>query len=347
MPAASYLLRHALAVVVLLASGLLLAAPVAAPVAAAEPARTGAAQIGLGAWSPMAALPNQGAEATSAPAAVSWGPGRLDLFVRGRSGELFQNYRENGNWSSWRVPDAFRGVSLRSAPSCTSWGVGRISCVALIDGDRQVWHFFYDGRAWAREPLGGDAWSAPVIVSPRNDQLAVFVVGGGARLFGRGWVPGRWSDWIDLGGELRAAPACAVWSGDSTIQCFVANTQGSLSRQEIVIQNERVSGLGYVPVAMNDQSGNVVTLGSAPTAVALGPGRIGLFVLNRNLNLFQTTWARQDFLVWQRANENIALTTPPSCAVLGAGLASCFARGADNPFLGAFGDIIQASANVR
>lgn len=313
----------------------------------AAPAAAPPAQLTLGTWSPMGAMAGQAAEATSAPAAVSWGAGRLDLFVRGRSGELYQNYREQGIWSNWRVPEAFRGVGLRSAPSCTSWGESRISCVALIEGDRAVWHFFFDGLGWARESLGGEASSAPVIVSPRANQLAVFVAGGGGRLFGKGWVPGRWSDWRDLGGELRSAPACVAWRGDQLIHCFVTNTQGALSRQEVVIREEVLNGRGYVPVAMNEANGNLLTLGSAPAAVALGPGRLGLFVLNRGQNLFQTTWAGQDFVVWQRANENLSLTSIPSCANVAPGRADCFARSSDSPLLSAFGDILQSSATVR
>jgi hypothetical protein len=313
----------------------------------AAPAGVDPAQITLGGWSPMGAMPGQAAESTSAPSAVSWGLGRLDLFVRGRSGELYQNYRENGRWAGWRVPDAFRGVSLRSAPSCTSWGEARLSCVALVEGDLAVWHFFFDGLGWARESLGGEASSAPVIVSPRANQLAVFVAGSGGRLFGKGWVPGRWSDWSNLDGELRSAPACSVWRGEQVINCFVINTQGALSRQEIVMREERLSGRGYVPIAMNEASGNLVAPGSAPSAVALGPGRIELFVLNRSLHLFQTTWAGRDAVLWQRANENLVLTSIPSCASASPGRADCFARGSDSAMLNAFGDLMQASGSLR
>ncbi len=307
---------------------------------------TSAAQTTLGTWSAMGAIAGQRAEATSAPSVVSWGPGRLDLFVRGRSGELYQNYRDQGGWTGWRVPAGFGGVSLSSAPSCATWGVGKISCVALIDGDRQVWHFYYDGQAWAREGLGGEAISAPIIVAPRPNQLAIFVAGNGGHLFGKGWVPERWSPWYDLGGELRAAPACAPWTV-GTINCFVTNTQGSLSRQEIVIQNEVLIGRGYVPLGMTEQGGNLVTIGSTPSAATVGAGRIALFVLNHGQSLFLATWTGQDGLIWQRANENLALSGTPSCVVIAASQAACFARGSDSPLLNAFGDLLQTTASVQ
>ncbi|PDW03159.1 hypothetical protein [Candidatus Viridilinea mediisalina] len=305
------------------------------------------AQMSLGTWSPFATMTGQIAEATSAPAVVSWGAGRLDLFVRGRNGELFQNYREAGQWSGWQVPPAFRGVVLRSAPTCASWGSQRISCVALIEDDRAVWHFYYDGQAWARESLGGDAWSAPTIVSPQPDQVAVFVAGAGGRLYGRGWVPGRWSEWIDFGGELRSAPACAAYRGDQVIHCFVTNTQRSISRQAILIDGERLSGSGYVTLAMHEANGNSLMMASAPAALAIGPNRIAILALNDAQKLFQTTWAGRDNVTWQPANENLPLATIPSCTSTTPGRTDCFARASDSPMLNAFGDMLQTSGTVR
>lgn len=315
-------------------------APAGAPQAAP------AAQLNLGTWVPMGSMAFQGAEATSAPAAVSWGPGRLDVFVRGRNGELFQNYRE-GSWGGWRVPDAFRGVVLRSAPACASWGVGRLSCVALVEGNTEVWHFYWDGASWARQSLGGAATSAPSVVSPGPSQLAVFVTGERGRLFGKSWVRGQWSDWRDLGGELRSAPACAAWSGDALIQCFVTSTQNWIMRQEVRIGQGSVEGRGYVHVSMRVQSDNDLTLGSAPAAVAVGPGRVALLALNAGQALYTTTWAGSDQVLWQRTVDPFspALNSVPACAVA-AGRLDCFARGPDNRMLNGFGDLLMATAGA-
>ncbi|RRR78770.1 MAG: hypothetical protein EI684_00005 [Candidatus Viridilinea halotolerans] len=311
------------------------------------PATVAPAQLALGAWNPLAAMPGQRAEATSTPAVVAWGGERLDLFVRGRNGELYQNYRDQSRWSGWQIPAGLRDIVLRSAPACATWGSERISCVALIEGDRAVWHFYYDGQAWASESLGGDAWSAPAIVSPQLNQLAVFVAGGGGRLYGKGWVPGRWSEWQDFGGELRSAPACAVYRGEQVINCFVVNTYQTISRQAITMRNELLTGAGYVTLAMSEADGNILTVGSAPAALASGPGRITLLVLNRNQNLFQATWAGRETVTWQRINPNHSFASVPTCASTAPGRADCFARGPDSPMLGAFGDILHASGTVQ
>ncbi|NTU80610.1 MAG: hypothetical protein HGA45_14740 [Chloroflexales bacterium] len=305
-----------------------------------------AAQVGIGSWIPMGSMAFQGAEATSAPAAVSWGPGRLDVFVRGRNGELYQNYRE-GSWSGWRVPDPFRGVVLRSAPACAAWGVGRLSCVALIESDNEIWHFYWDGSGWARQSLGGGGISAPAVVSPAADQLAVFVAGTGSKLYAKSWVRGRWSDWRDLGGELRSAPACAAWSGNDLIQCFVTSTQGWIMRQEVRIGEGFVEGRGYVQVSTRTQGGNDIIIGSAPAATAIGPGRIALLVLNAGQNLYTTTWASSDQVVWQPSGDPASplLNSAPSCA-FASGRLDCFARGPDSRMLNGFGDILQSVGSI-
>ncbi len=315
-------------------SGATAAAPLGAP----------SAQVGFGSWTLM-----RSAEATSAPSAVSWGPGRLDVFVRGRNGELYQNYRDrSGPWSGWRVPEAFRGVVLRSAPSCAAWRVERISCVALIEGSREVWHFFWDGRAWARQSLGGEASSAPSVVSPGANQLAVFVAGGGNRLFGQSWVRDQWSGWRDLGGVLQSAPACAAFSGDAAIECFVTSTQGWIMRQRVRVGQNLVEPVGsFQQVSLRVQSDNDLTLGSAPAATAVRPGRIALMVLNNGQILYSTTWTGSDQVIWQRSNDPFSpmLNSAPSCAASSTAL-ECFARGPDSPMLNGFGDIMQSVAGL-
>lgn len=320
-------------------------APAASP--AGAPVGSPQAQPLFGNWLPMGTNAFQAAEATSAPAAVSWGGGRLDVFVRGRSGELYQNFRE-GRWFNWRVPEPFRGIILRSAPSCASWGFERLSCVALIEGDNAVWHFYWDGSTWARQSLGGVATSAPSVASPGRDLLAVFVAGERGQLFGRSWVRGQWSEWRELGGELRSAPACAAWSGDAVIHCFVTSRHNSIMRQEVRISQGDITGPGFAEVSMRVQNENFLSLGSAPSATAVAPGRVALLVLNAGQALYTTTWAGNDQGVfWTRNNDpnSPPLNSTPACAAI-SGRIECFARGPDSRMLNGFGDLLQSVANT-
>ncbi len=48
-----------------------------------------------GRWSEWESL---GGTLTAAPAVESWSPGRLDTFVRGVDGQLWQKYFDGGTW---------------------------------------------------------------------------------------------------------------------------------------------------------------------------------------------------------------------------------------------------------
>ncbi|MDD2481991.1 MAG: hypothetical protein PHF82_07680, partial [Lutispora sp.] len=50
---------------------------------------------------------------TSAPAAVSWGPNRIDVFGRGQNQSLWHKYWNGARWSDW---EDLGGGTINSAP---------------------------------------------------------------------------------------------------------------------------------------------------------------------------------------------------------------------------------------
>jgi len=74
-----------------------------------------------GSWSGWASL---GGALTSGPGVASWGPGRLDVFVRGSDNGLWHMWWDGGVYHSW---ESLGGV-LTTDPECISWGAGRIDC---------------------------------------------------------------------------------------------------------------------------------------------------------------------------------------------------------------------------
>lgn len=72
--------------------------------------------------------------ATSSPALASWGPGRLDLFVRGDDNALWHNCISDAE-SPW----VSLGGILTAAPAAVSWGEGRIDVFAK-GTDNALWH---------------------------------------------------------------------------------------------------------------------------------------------------------------------------------------------------------------
>src|ERR1051326_7069702 len=67
------------------------------------------------------------------PAAVSWGPGRVDVFVRGGGNELDHKWFDQGSWSSgWEN----KGGTLASSPAVASWQPGHLVVFAWDQAGR-------------------------------------------------------------------------------------------------------------------------------------------------------------------------------------------------------------------
>jgi hypothetical protein len=111
------------------------------------------------------------------PAAVSWGPGRTDVFVRGGIG-LAHKWFENGSWSrGWED----LGGELTSSRSVTSWGPGHLDIVANGSNGTPA-HLWFDSWWSGWESLGKPFWwsvlvpgSSPVVATAGPGSLDFFV----------------------------------------------------------------------------------------------------------------------------------------------------------------------------
>ena len=95
------------------------------------------------------------------PAAASWGPGRLDVVVRGVDDQLWHKWFDAGSWSGWEP----LGGLTTAGPATTSWSAGRLD--VFVNGiDGQLWHKWWDG-AWSDwVPLGGIVLDSPAATTP-------------------------------------------------------------------------------------------------------------------------------------------------------------------------------------
>jgi hypothetical protein len=76
-----------------------------------------------------------GGRLLSQPAAVSWGPGRLDLFVRGTDASCSTSGTTGNRWSGWES----LGGRLTSGLAVASWGSGRLD-IFVRGADAALWH---------------------------------------------------------------------------------------------------------------------------------------------------------------------------------------------------------------
>ncbi|HYO73145.1 MAG TPA: SH3 domain-containing protein, partial [Archangium sp.] len=82
--------------------------------------------------------------ATSDPSVVTWGTGRLDVFVRGADNALWHKWYDGSAWYAWQS----LGGTLSSGPDAASWGAGRLDVFAR-DTSNNVVQKYYSGSAWS------------------------------------------------------------------------------------------------------------------------------------------------------------------------------------------------------
>lgn len=133
------------------------------------------------AWEDLG-MPSSGA-LTSAPAAASWGPGRIDIVARGYNNAYYHKSLDGGHWSDWQS----LGGMLTSDPSASSvpmfQGAGGSRGLG-IEGrgaDGAVWGMGYhpDGSTSNWISVGGRiaSGSAPALINYIGDHATVFARG--------------------------------------------------------------------------------------------------------------------------------------------------------------------------
>lgn len=155
---------------------------------------------------------NLGGVIIGSPAAVSWGAGRIDVFVRGTDNALWHKYF-NGSWSGWES----LGGYIMSSPTAASWGSGRLDVFAK-GSDNSLVHIAYDGAWTGWESLGGVITSSPAAVSTAGNSIDVFARGTDNAMWHRAYN-NYWYDWESLGGGFISSPA-ALKMNDGVVGVF-------------------------------------------------------------------------------------------------------------------------------
>ena len=137
-----------------------------------------------------------GAAARGDLAAVSWGPGRIDLFWA-EDGALWHRSFDRGTWSA---PGSLGGM-VEGGFAVTAWAVDRMEVFAVFP-DGALWDRFWDGVTWHPwESLGGEFTGRPAASSWGPDRLDVFATARDGRTWHRWWDGARWVPWERLDSE--------------------------------------------------------------------------------------------------------------------------------------------------
>lgn len=164
------------------------------------------------------------------PAAVSWGPGRFDVFATGTDDTIYWKSSVSTMGSPFesigRLPAS---VSVVGSPAVASWGSGRID-VFVLGTDGKVYRKYYEGgwgpngKTAVWESIGGpnvavgQIVTGPSVVSWGANRLDVFVTAKNGTVYhlwyGGGWGP-AWESWAGTGLAsptiLATTPAAVAW----------------------------------------------------------------------------------------------------------------------------------------
>jgi hypothetical protein len=294
-----------------------------------------------GEWWPSGNWQDLGGFGVERPAAVSRGPGEVDLFTR----DLPEWTVQHKSWSAgtgvwWPGQDGWAGLG--------GVGVGRPVVVSRRAGQLDLFARWPDGsvrnKAWTSgnntwwpgqlewQHLGGSGTGAPEVVAWGPDHLDLFIRGTDGNILHKAWdvSTGQWwpglQDWQDLGGQMVGAPAAVSW-GPGRVDLFARGRDGRIHNK--VWESARgdwwPSRTGWQDLG-GDGNG-------PPVAVSWGPGHLDVFaveaggaVLHKAWNADPGTWwpAQTD---WQNLGGSVVGV--PSAVSWEPGRVDLFVRGAD------------------
>jgi hypothetical protein len=209
---------------------------------------------------------------TSRPSAVSWGPDRIDVVVRGTDSAVAHRWWDGNTWLGW---ESLGGI-IHGAPAICSWASGRLDIFG-VGTDHQLYHKWYQG-GWSNwEALGGVLSSEPAAVSWGPNRIDVFARGLDQAMWHLWWDGTGWNGWESLGGGLSSGPAVASWSANR-LDTFVRG-------QEMHLWHRWWDGNAWS--GWEDLGG---ILAGEPAAVSWGPNRIDVFYPGTNSHMLHRWW---------------------------------------------------------
>lgn len=235
---------------------------------------------------------NMGGKIVGKPAAVAWGPNRLDVFVRGTDNAI---YHKAWNGSAW-FPGA--GVSdweniggvIAGSPVAVSWGKERLDIFgAGYDG--QLHHKWWSPQSgWGPsvagwEAIGGKVSVNPVVTSWAPGRLDVIIRGYDGAIYHKAFVNNTWypslTDWDSLGGSTIGEPSIVSWSANR-LDMVVRGTDNQ-------VYHKAWAGNAWYPsqTGWNSLGGIIM---SKPSMVSWGPGRFDIVAAGSDTQIYSKSY---------------------------------------------------------
>ncbi len=177
-----------------------------------------------GQWEDLGPVPVDNVNTLFPPAAVSSGPGRIDVFLAGNDNyQLQHKWFANGRWSGWENKGGPPG-GLTSAPTVSSPGPGLLTIYArgtsvIINGLSYGWLWGINlNGSWSDWYtvdccLSGDVFTSVAALALPGAETDVFVLGVGHELWRKAYVNAvqGWLDWQLLDPLYLSNIAATAW----------------------------------------------------------------------------------------------------------------------------------------
>lgn len=268
----------------------------------------------------------------SAPAAVSWSYGRIDLFVRGTDNALWHKWFQYGSgWSSWES----LGGTLGSSPAVSTWGLGRLDVFATDNSGAVIHKWFQYGSGWSgwenmggsSQSINGTTHSAPGAVSWGSGRIDILIRGTDNSLWHKYFAYGStgWSGWENLGGTLGSSPSAASWSS-GRLDVFATDSSGTVIHKFFPGGWDSWESMGGTTAAING------TTFSAPGSISWGLGRVDILTRGTDNAMWHKFFAYgSGWSGWESLGG--VLASNPNAASWGSGRIDAFAAGSNSDVL--------------
>lgn len=255
-----------------------------------------------------------GGESMSRPCCVSWGPGRVDCFIRGPVSTVLHLAIENGAYGEW---EDLGGVVMNSI-ECVSTGEGHLD-VLVIGEDHELHTKTYTGE-WSDWETRGFSMDVPSCAARAETKINCMTRGSNNLAWHIDSQDGVWGSWDIVLGTPVSPIGCTTRS-PTNFDCFACQSDNHL--YEKYFEREG-SWRGWRLVGDLD-----VTVKGKPSATSWGKDRIDVFVLGLENDVKQLTWEGA-YLPY--ASLGGPFESVPTCLTTGVGKIHCFGIG-QNSFL--------------
>jgi hypothetical protein len=260
----------------------------------------------------------------SDPAAISRGPGLLDVFATGMDGRMYQMSWDGTRWSDWLVVDrpfplgpALGTPTFTSGPAVASTSANRMDLFAR-GPDGTLWTNMWAGRwaGWrpiAPQVIEGD----PAVVSPAPGRMDVFARQPDNTIYTMTSTDGTtWSVWSSMGGETFSSGPAATSSGPGRVDLFARGMDNRLYTRTLTT----TSSTAWAPVLPE------ATV-SDPAAVSVASSSVELFARRADNQIYSASTANGSVQRPWTALGTEAFTGGPAAASRGINRVDVFARG--------------------